>query len=234
MSLLSCKNISVFYDNYKAIENISFDITKGDYICVVGENGAGKSTLIKAIGGLLKVKSGKIEFGNNTSSKQIGYLPQQNIIKRDFPACVFEVVLSGCLNQKGLISFYTKKDREKAEKNIARLGIKHLSKKPFSELSGGQQQRVLLARALCATKDLLILDEPVSGLDPVVTAELYTIISDLNKNSGVTIIMVSHDVEIAIKYADKILHICKEVKFFGKTKDYIDSKVGRLFIGGDN
>lgn len=231
MALLTCKNLSVNYDNFYAVSDISFSIEKGDYVFVVGENGSGKSTLIKTIAGLLKPKSGEMIFGDGTTNK-IGYLPQQTVIQRDFPASVYEVVLSGCLNSKGIIPFYTKKDRKRAEENIAKLGIKHLKHKCYRELSGGQQQRVLLARALCATKDLLILDEPVAGLDPIVTADMYKIIKKLNEENNITIIMVSHDIDSAVNNANKVLHMDNSLLFFGTAEEYKQSEIGKKFLGG--
>lgn len=231
MALLTCKNLCVNYDNFHAVSDITFSIDKGDYVFVVGENGSGKSTLIKTIAGLLKPKSGEIIFGDDTTNK-IGYLPQQTVIQRDFPASVYEVVLSGCLNSKGIIPFYTKKDKKRADENIAKLGIKHLKHKCYRELSGGQQQRVLLARALCATKNLLILDEPVAGLDPIVTAEMYKIIKKLNEENNITIIMVSHDIDSAVNNANKVLHMDNSLLFFGTSEEYKESEVGKKFLGG--
>ncbi|MDF2949871.1 MAG: ABC-type Mn/Zn transport system, ATPase component, partial [Sedimentibacter sp.] len=166
--LLNCNNLSFYYDNHEAVKNVSFSVFEGDYLCIVGENGSGKSTLLKGLLGLKNPSSGSILY-NGIKQTQVGYLPQQNSDKHDFPASVFEVVLSGCLNSKGLNPFFNKKDKQKATENIEKLGIENLSKQSYRDLSGGQQQRVLLARALCATEKLLLLDEPVSGLDPVVT-----------------------------------------------------------------
>lgn len=231
MALLTCKNLCVNYDNFKAISDISFSIDKGEYVCIVGENGSGKSTLIKTIAGLIKQKSGEIILDKSISNR-IGYLPQQTVVQRDFPASVYEVVLSGCLNSKGLFPFYRKRDRKIADENISKLGIKHLKHKCYRELSGGQQQRILLARALCATKELLILDEPVSGLDPLVTSEMYSIIRKLNKENNITVIMVSHDIQAALDNADKILHLDNTLLFFGTPDEYIKSEIGLKFIGG--
>ncbi len=230
MSLLTCDNICVNYDNYKAVIDANFTVEKGEYVCIVGENGSGKSTLVKAISGLLPIKSGSIKFNNTSSKYNIGYLPQQNLAHKDFPASVFEVVISGCLNKKKFFPFYFFTDVKIAEKNMKRLGIENLKKHPFSELSGGQQQRVLLARALCATDNLLILDEPVSGLDPLVTSQMYEIINKLNKKYKVTIIMISHDINYAMKYADKIIHMNKKVLFSGIASEYAISDIGRNFL----
>lgn len=233
MPLLTCKNLCINYDNFKAVVDANFSINTGDYVCVVGENGSGKSTLIKTIVGLMKPKSGEIIFGKDSSPDKVGYLPQQTAVQRDFPASVFEVVISGCLNKKGIFPFFRKKEKQIANDNIAKLGIKHLKHKCYRELSGGQQQRVLLARALCATQNLLFLDEPVSGLDPLVTAEMYSIIKKLNKDFGVTIIMVTHDIPMAVQNAKKILHMDNKVLFFGTSKEYINSDVGHKFLGGN-
>ena len=162
----------------------------------------------------------------------IGYLPQQTVVQRDFPASVKEIVLSGCLRKSGLVPFYTKEQKNLAKDNMKKLGIENLEKCSYRELSGGQQQRVLLARALCASSKILLLDEPTAGLDPVATAELYSVIEGLNE-SGITIVMVSHDIQSAVKYAKHILHISHKPLFYGKTADYISSHVGKAFLGTD-
>ena len=177
MAQIICQNLSVGYDSKVILKNLSFEVNKGDYLCIVGENGSGKTTLIKTI-------SGKLETGEGLKSNEIGYLPQQTIVQRDFPASVKEIVLSGCQGRMGLRPFYSKSDRLLAEKNMKKMDITDLSKRCYRELSGGQQQRVLLARALCATQKLLLLDEPVSGLDPRVTAEMYQTIKSLNSHIG--------------------------------------------------
>lgn len=218
MALIECSNVCVSYGNYEACKNVSFTLNKGDYLCVVGANGSGKSTIVKTILGLNKIKSGKIEFNR----KNTGYLPQQHNIQRDFPASVKEIVLSGCCSGNRL--FYSKQDKIRAREQIKKLGIENIEKKHFAELSGGQQQRVLLARALCAAKDLIVLDEPVTGLDPVVTDEFYSIIRKLNKEEGVAVIMVSHDVHRAVQNSTHILHMNKEPLFFGTAEDYKKSK----------
>ncbi len=231
MIALSVKNLTVSYENKIAIDNISFNLELSDYLCIVGENGSGKSTLIKSILGLKSIKSGKIEFKNGIKQTEIGYLPQQTIIQKDFPASVFEVVLSGCLNKKGLISFYSKKEKQRAESIMEYLSILNIKKKSYRDLSGGQQQRVLLARALCATEKILILDEPVSGLDPIITAEFYQLLNKLNKENNITIIMVSHDITTSIQNANKILHMNRNINFFGNTSEYINNSISRNFIG---
>ncbi len=232
MGLINCNNISLSYDNHIVVKNLSFEIESGDYLCIVGENGSGKSTLIKSILGLKKPSKGSIELNDELKRNEFGYLPQQNSLQRDFPASVYEVVLSGFLNSRGLKPFYSRKNKEDALKNIELLGISNLTKKCYRELSGGQQQRVLLARAVSSTKKILLLDEPVAGLDPKVTNELYSLINNINRDLGITIIMVSHDIRSAVENANKILHLHEKDYFFGKTKDYLDSPHGKIFLGG--
>lgn len=231
MEQLTCKNLKLGYENITLTEDLSFGVEKGDYLCIVGENGAGKSTLMRTLLKLQKPLTGSIEYGDGLTSSKIGYLPQQTIVQKDFPASVYEVVLSGCQNSLGHRLFYSKEDRKRAEKNMARLGISDLAKRCYRELSGGQQQRVLLARALCATEYMLLLDEPVSGLDPMVTLEMYELIKKLN-NEGITVIMISHDIQASIKYAKHILHIGNEF-FFGTVEDYRRSPAGSKYLEGD-
>ena len=228
MAQIICQNLSVGYDSKVILKNLSFEVNKGDYLCIVGENGSGKTTLIKSILGLIPTISGKLETGEGLKSNEIGYLPQQTVVQRDFPASVKEIVLSGCQGRMGLRPFYSKSDRLLAEKNMKKMDITDLSKRCYRELSGGQQQRVLLARALCATQKLLLLDEPVSGLDPRVTAEMYQTIKSLN-DEGISIIMISHDVYAAVKYASHILHIGNTV-FYGTTDEYVNSHIGHIFL----
>ena len=231
MPLITCEDINISYEHHTVVSDMNFSIDSGDYLCIVGENGSGKSTLIKAILSLKSVDGGRLIFGDGLSQNEIGYMPQQSSAQKDFPANVREIVLSGCLHNLGMRPFYSKTDKKLALENMEKLGITQLASKSYRELSGGQQQRVFLARALCATKKLLLLDEPVSGLDPVVTGELYDIIEKLNKD-GITIIMVSHDLLSAVKYASHILHIKNRPVFFGTTEDYIVSDTGRRFFGG--
>ncbi|MDE6732979.1 MAG: ABC transporter ATP-binding protein [Oscillospiraceae bacterium] len=231
MALIKTENLTLSYENMTVIENLSFEVASGDYLCIVGENGSGKSTLVKALLGLKKPESGLIEFGDGLLQKEIGYLPQQTSAQRDFPASVFEVVISGCLNSRGLRPFYSTKERKAALENIERLGITELKSRSYRELSGGQQQRVLLARALCATKKLLLLDEPVTGLDPMVTAELYELIAGINK-SGVTIVMVTHDMQSALKYASHILCLTESDSFFGDVSEFLESGASDFLKGG--
>ena len=230
MSILKCDDVTMSYEGVNVFEHLSFSLNKGDYLCILGENGSGKSTLMKGILGLLKPTGGKIEYSDGLVQKQIGYLPQQSAIQRDFPASIYEVVLSGTLNSRGMKPFYGKNEKALAEKNLERLSISHLKKKCYRELSGGQQQRVLLARALCATKTLLLLDEPVTGLDPLVSAELYDLINDLNKKDNITVIMVSHDVRESVKNASHILHLENKTCYYGTVNDYLLSNVSNQFM----
>lgn len=220
MSLLSFKNLTIGYENAVVLENLSFDIEYGDYVTIIGENGAGKSTLLKTMLGLLRPIDGEIVFDEGVKRTEIGYLPQQTFAQKDFPASVWEVVLSGCLARNGMRSFYSAEDKKLANENIVKMGLVELKNRCYRELSGGQQQRVLLARALCASDKLLVLDEPVTGLDPKVTNQLYELIESLNKE-GITIIMISHDLSV-LKYASKALHIGRET-FFGSKEDYYKS-----------
>ena len=226
---LTVRNVTLGYEQSVVSEKINFEMGQGDYLCVVGENGAGKSTLMKAILGLKPPISGTIVFGDGLKPNEIGYLPQQTTLQRDFPASVDEVVLSGCLNRCGLRPFYTKKERTIADQNMEKLGIVSLRRRSYRALSGGQQQRVLLARALCATRKLLILDEPVSGLDPSATADMYATIRNLNRE-GITILMISHDIAAAVREAKHILHLARHPLFFGTVADYQNSDVGRAFL----
>lgn len=228
MSLLTIKDLSLGYENMTVVDGLNFTVEAGDYLCIVGENGSGKSTLMKTILQLQKPLKGEVLVGDGLLSKEIGYLPQQTVIQKDFPASVKEIVISGCQGQMGLRPFYSKKEKEIARKNMDRMGITEFKDRCYRELSGGQQQRVLLARALCATRKVLLLDEPVAGLDPKVTFEMYEVIKKLN-DSGITIIMISHDIGAAVKYATKILHIGKEI-FFGSKEEYLESDEGRFFL----
>ena len=222
MALIKCENLSLGYEGIAIIENLNFEVNSGDYLCIVGENGSGKSTLMKAILGLQHPLEGTITRGDGLLKNEIGYLPQQTVVQKDFPASVREVVLSGCQGRLGARPFYSKADKALVAANMEKMGITALAGRCYRELSGGQQQRVLLARALCATKKVILLDEPVSGLDPVVTADMYNLIYNLNKEDGITVITVSHDLAAALKYADRILHIGKNL-FFGTKEEYLAS-----------
>ena len=232
MALIKCENVSIGYEGQTVVKDLSFQIDSGDYLCIVGENGSGKSTLVKSLLGLKSVEKGQIVFGDGLRQNEIGYLPQQTDVQKDFPASVYEVVLSGRLNSRGIRPFYTSADKKTAFEKMKMLGIADLTRQCFRDLSGGQKQRVLLARALCATKTLLLLDEPVTGLDPIVTAEFYELIQQINKESGIAVVMVSHDIESAVKYATHILHLQKKVLFFGTAQAYQKSRVGQTFLGG--
>lgn len=231
MALIKVENLSLSYENMTVIQSLDFEVNNGDYLCIVGENGSGKSTLVKALLSLKKPIGGLITLGDGLLQKEIGYLPQQTNAQRDFPASVYEVVISGCLNSRGIRPFYSAKERKTALKNMERLGITDLKLRGYCELSGGQQQRVLLARALCATQKLLLLDEPVTGLDPMVTAELYELIKKINRD-GVTVIMVTHDMTAALKYANKILCLREDGFFFGTLDEFLASDAADFLKGG--
>jgi len=233
---ISCRDLKLGYEGRIVTENLTFEVNRGDYLCVVGENGAGKSTLIKALLGLNPPISGSLTFPGGLKAAAIGYLPQHTAVQKDFPASVREIVLSGCLGRGGFNPFYTRSQKASADRQMERLGITNLKNRCYRELSGGQRQRVLLARALCATEEILLLDEPVAGLDPKGTKEMYEIIENLNK-SGVTVIMVSHDISAAVKYATHILHLGPTPLFFGPKSSYVKTDIGKMFTeyaGGDN
>ncbi len=226
MAQITCKNLSLGYEGKTILTDLNFEVNQGDYLCIVGENGSGKSTLIKTVLNLKKPVAGTLTFGDHLHQNHIGYLPQQTALQRDFPASVREIVRSGCLNRSGIRPFYTAAEKTLADENMEKMGIIHLAKHCYRELSGGQQQRVLLARALCAARDLLLLDEPVAGLDPKMTAETYQLIDDLNKKEGITVMMVSHDIAAALNYASHILHIRKGTGIFMTKEDYLKTKMG--------
>ena len=235
MAQLTCQTLCVGYDGRPVLQGLSFELLAGDYLCIVGENGSGKSTLMKTILGLQTPISGRILTGDGLRKNEIGYLPQQTVVQKDFPASVREIVLSGCQGRCGSRPFYNKEEKQLASDAMDKMQVTRLARRCYRELSGGQQQRVLLARALCATQKMLLLDEPVSGLDPKVTAEMYTLIEKLNREDGITVIMISHDITAAVKYASHILHIGDTV-FFGTKTAYLQSPQGRLFDvkkGGD-
>ena len=231
--IIKCEHTDFGYENHDAVIDLNLEIYPGDYLCVVGENGSGKSTLIKGMLGLLKPTGGSLSVADELKRGGIGYLPQQTAAQKDFPATVQEVVLSGTLSRRGNRPFYSRAARKLAAHNLARLGIEHLKQKCYRELSGGQQQRVLIARALCATEQLLILDEPITGLDPSAIQDFYHLIKKLNKEDGITIIMVSHDIGNVISQANKILHLHRRVVFCGTAEAYRQSVAGKEFLGGD-
>lgn len=229
--ILTCENLTLSYEGEPVVQNVHFDLNAGDYLCVVGENGTGKSTLLKGILGLIPEEKGTVRFCG-VSKTQIGYLPQQTSLQTEFPASVMEVVLSGFAAKRGLRPFYSTSQKKAAVENMALLDIAGLKKCCYRELSGGQRQRVLLARALCPAEKLLLLDEPVAGLDPLITAEFYACIAQINKMRGIAVVMVSHDMENALKYATHILHLKNTQLFFGKTEDYIKTDFFQSFMGG--
>ncbi len=224
-----CSDVALGYEDGIVTEGLNFTVSNGDYLCILGENGSGKSTLIKALLGLKPQISGEIRCCGGFSAKDIGYLPQQTPVQRDFPASVQEIVISGCISKLGFRPFYSKTEKKLALDTMKQLGVDDISKRCYRDLSGGQQQRVLLARALCAASKMLLLDEPVTGLDPIAQTELYEYIRKLNEK-GITIVMVSHDISSAVKYASHILHISKKQLFFGTKDDYINSKAGQRFL----
>jgi zinc transport system ATP-binding protein len=231
MSLITVKDLTIGYDASVLVKDINFCVEEGDYLCIVGENGAGKSTLMKTLLGLIKPLSGDIIQGDGLLKNEIGYLPQQTEVQRDFPASVTEVVMSGFSGKMGFRPFYSRKEKETARKNMERMGIYNIRKRCYRELSGGQQQRVLLARALCSTSRLLLLDEPVAGLDPKVTEDMYNLIAELNKE-GTAIIMISHDINAALCYAKHVLHVGNRI-FYGTKEEYLKKENG-FWAKGEN
>ena len=227
MPQIICENASLGYDGKPIVTDLSFTVNAGDYLCIVGENGSGKSTLMKTILNLTAPLAGAIRM-EGLRPTEIGYLPQQTQVQRDFPASVQEIVRSGFQGECGLRPFYTREEKAVAARNLERLGLGGFERRCYRELSGGQQQRVLLARALCATRKCLLLDEPVSGLDPKAAAQMYEIIRQLHQE-GITIIMISHDLESALNHATHVLHIGKEL-FFGTKEAYLRSGIGRSFL----
>ena len=220
MAQIICKDVSLGYEGRSVCENLNFEVNAGDYLCVLGDNGSGKSTLMKALLSLKCVSAGTVNLGEGLTRKDIGYLPQQSDVQRDFPASVREVVMSGCISRLGKRCFFGRLERLEADQNMKMMGIAELADKSYRNLSGGQQQRVLLARALCAAKKVLILDEPVSGLDPAASASLYSLIEHLNRHTGITVIMVTHDVENSLRYATSVLRMSAEPRFFESVEEY--------------
>jgi len=232
MSQIQCTNVSLAYDGNVVIEHIDFSLSRGDYLCIVGENGSGKSTLIKGLLGLKKPVSGTIRFDDGLTQDRIGYLPQQSEVQRNFPASVLEIVRSGCIGRTSKALFYTREQKQNAAAAMEKLGITDLAHACYKELSGGQQQRVRLARALCAADRLLLLDEPTTGLDPVVSGEFYALIEQLNRQDGITVIMVSHDTGLPLRHSTHVLHLKHEPLFFGTREEYFRSEIGKQFLGG--
>lgn len=230
MFCLKCDNVSFSYENQTVVSDLSFTVSEGDYLCIIGENGTGKSTLMKGMLGLKKPAGGKIMLGEGIRQSQIGYVPQQTPAQKDFPASVWEVVLSGCLSSRGLLPGFGAKEKQLTGEKLELLGIMDLKNKSFRELSGGQRQRVLLARALCATKKLILLDEPTTGLDPLATEEFYHLLLKLNKKHQITVIMVSHAIREAFAHADHILYLSQNRYFYGTTEEYLESDDGKKFF----
>ena len=231
--LIACKDVSLGYENREVASGINLEVYPGDYLCIVGENGSGKSTLIKGLAGLIRPLRGQITVAPALREESIGYLPQQTAAQKDFPATVSEVVISGCLKRRGFLPFYSADEKRLARKNMKKLGIDSMARRCFRELSGGQKQRVLLARALCATEKLLILDEPTTGLDPTAVTEMYQLIQKLNREDHVAVIMVSHDIMNALSQAKTVLHLKQQPLFYGTVQDYRKSETGRGFLGGE-
>lgn len=231
--LLKCEHVDFGYENYDVVKDVSMEIYPGDYLCIVGENGSGKSTLMKGLLGLLKPTGGKLTLSEELRRSGIGYLPQQTPAQKDFPATVYEVVISGCLGKRGNRPFYSAKERAMAELNMEKLGIMDLKKSCYRDLSGGQKQRALIARALCATDKLLILDEPITGLDPSAAQDFYHVIRRLNRDENVAVLMVSHDISAIVGQARKILQLKQTVQFYGSVEEYKKSALGREFLGGE-
>lgn len=227
--LIVCRDVSLGYEGQTVLSHLNLTIRDGDYLCIVGDNGSGKSTLLRGLLGLLAPQSGEILRAPELERGAVGYLPQQTRAQRDFPATVLEVALSGCLNQKGSRFFYTRAQKSQALMNLGKLGVLERKDKSYRELSGGQQQRVLLARALCAAGRLLILDEPITGLDPAAAQDLYKTLSYLNTKEGMAIVMVTHDLGPALRSARSVLHIGQRGTFLGPVADYLASPQGRRF-----
>ena len=227
--LIVCQDVSLGYEGQSVLTHLDLTIRAGDYLCIVGDNGSGKSTLLRGLLGLLAPQSGQILRSPELQRGAIGYLPQQTKAQRDFPATVYEVVLSGCLNRRGVHFFYSAAQKSAALMNMGKLGILELKDKCYRDLSGGQQQRTLLARALCAAGRLLILDEPVTGLDPAAAQDLYKLLSYLNRKEGMAVVMVTHDLKAALKSARRVLHIGQNSVFLGTAEEYLSSPQGRRF-----
>lgn len=231
MALISCSSASFGYDGSVAVDGLDFEVGAGDYLCIVGDNGAGKSTLVKGLLGLMRPVAGSVRYGDGLRQSEIGYLPQRTPAQQDFPASVSEIVLSGFLGQNGARPFFTRGQRQEARRSLELMGAAHLGGRCFRELSGGQQQRVLLARALCASQRLILLDEPVAGLDPTATGSLYGLIDHVNHAMGIAVIMVSHDRHCVTGHASHVLHLQQHQLFFGTREEYLATDLGRSFLG---
>ena len=229
MSLIECKKLNIGYSDKIICKDITFDINKGDYVCIIGENGCGKSTFIKSLLGLNKVISGKVTFDSSFNRKLIGYLPQQTELQKDFPATVREIVMSGMLSRMGFRPFYTAREKDRCNKIMKELSVDEFASRSFRELSGGQQQRVLLARALCATDELLVMDEPTNNLDSRSMKLFYKLIAKLNKENGITIVMVTHDLDKVINSTNKIVYLKDQMKFVGNRDEFLNSEYAKLY-----
>ena len=232
MALITCRDLALGYESHVILEHLSFSVNAGNYLCIVGENGSGKTTLMRTMLGLQKPLDGAIAFGDGMRPNEVGYLPQQTAIQKDFPATVREIVLSGCQAHVGMRPFYSRAEKALAEENLARMGMGDYRRRCYRELSGGQQQRVLLARALCAAGELLILDEPVTGLDPAAAQDLYRTLDYLNKKEGIAIVMVTHYIRNALQSATAILHAGQRQWLYGSVEEYLASPYGKRFGGG--
>ncbi|MDD3335601.1 MAG: ABC transporter ATP-binding protein [Eubacteriales bacterium] len=229
MALITCDNVSFAYEGHVVVKDLSLSIEPGEYLCILGENGSGKSTLVKGLLGLLSPIKGKVTYQDGFRHTEIGYLPQRAELQKDFPASVWEVAASGC---RGMNPLLNRAQRLLVREKLQLMGMEAMEKHSFATLSGGQQQRVLLARALCATKSLLLLDEPVAGLDPLVTREMYEVIDMLHEQKKLTVVMISHDIEAALRSADHILHLAHDANFYGTPEEYRRSPLGVRFGGG--
>ena len=224
MTQITCRDLTIGYGSRIILKHLNFTVNEGDYLCIIGENGSGKSSLMRTILNLQNPINGQILYDHQLQQNGIGYLPQQTYRQKDFPASVREIVLSGCDRRSGFHPFYHASDKKKAVTAMQPLKITHLAHRCYRDLSGGPQPRVLLARALCATKKILFLDEPVSGLDPEVTADFYALIRHLNRREGITILMISHDLQATAADATHILHLGTPF-FYGLASDYFHSEV---------
>jgi zinc transport system ATP-binding protein len=228
--LIACRDAAFGYDGYAVISALNFTVEPGDYLCIVGKNGSGKSTLVKGLLRLLDPLQGSVTFYGEFKRGAVGYLPQQIAVQKDFPAGAFEIILSGAAGRMGLRPFYSAKEKQRSRDIMEQLGIGDLRDRCFRELSGGQQRRVLIGRALCASSEAFVLDEPTAGLDPAASSELYALLQRINREMGVTIIMVSHDIGAAERHATKILHLQNKQCFFGASVDYLNSGLGKQFL----
>lgn len=228
--LIRCEDVSFGYEGRAVVSGVRFSVNAGEFLLLAGENGSGKSTLVKGLLRLLPPLSGTMEFSPDLARPgAIGYLAQQTAAKKDFPAGVFEIVLSGNLGKKGLFSFYNHAEKQLAADCLRLLEMQDLRGRCFRELSGGQQRRVLLARSLCAAGKLLVLDEPFAGLDPLISAELGRLLDKARREMGMTIIMVSHTMDAAVQ-ATHVLHLNGRQLFFGDAEEYRRSDLGRQFF----